>query len=81
MRTHENIEIKNRNTFVNSGIGRFGKDIDVLDTVLPLMLRFYITCLLAVASSFLIIAYTTPIFFAPISVILAIYYLIQRYDC
>jgi ATP-binding cassette subfamily C (CFTR/MRP) protein 1 len=52
--------------------------VDVLDTTMPLMLRFYVTCLLAVASTFLVIAYTTPIFFAPIAVILAVYYLIQR---
>jgi hypothetical protein len=45
---------------------------------MPLMLRFLLTCLLGVISTFLIIAYTTPIFFGPISVILAIYYLIQR---
>ncbi len=57
---------------------RFGKDVDVLDTTMPMMLRFYVTCLLAVIATFLIIAYTTPIFFAPISVILSVYYLIQR---
>ena len=59
-------------------IQRFGKDVDVMDTTIPMMLRFYVTCLLGVIATFLIIAYTTPIFFAPISVILTVYYFIQR---
>jgi ATP-binding cassette subfamily C (CFTR/MRP) protein 1 len=52
--------------------------VDVLDTTMPMILRGWITCLLGVASSFMIIAYTTPIFLLPIAVILTFYYLVQR---
>jgi ATP-binding cassette subfamily C (CFTR/MRP) protein 1 len=52
--------------------------VDVLDTTMPMILRGWITCLLGVASSFMIITYTTPIFLLPIVVILSFYYLVQR---
>ena len=59
-------------------LNRFSKDVDVLDTTMPMILRGWITCLLGVISSFAIIAYTTPIFLVPIAVILSFYYLVQR---
>jgi len=59
-------------------LNRFGKDVDVLDTTMPMILRGWITCLLAALSSFLIIAYTTPEFLGPVAVILVLYYFVQR---
>ncbi len=59
-------------------INRFGKDVDVLDTTMAMMFRGWITCFLAVLSTFLVITYTTPIFLGPIAVIMAGYYFVQR---
>lgn len=59
-------------------LNRFGKDVDVLDTTMPMIFRGYITCLLAVLSTFLVISWTTPIFLLPITVIIICYYLVQR---
>ncbi len=59
-------------------LNRFGKDIDVLDATMPMILRGWITCFLAVISTFVIISYTTPIFILPFSVVLIAYYMVQR---
>ncbi len=59
-------------------LNRFGKDVDVLDTTMPMILRGWITCLLAVIATFGMIAYVTPVFLAPILVILICYYVVQR---
>lgn len=59
-------------------LNRFGKDVDVLDTTMPMILRGWITCLLAVLSTFAIISYTTPMFLLPITVVLGAYYIVQR---
>lgn len=59
-------------------LNRFGKDIDVLDNTMSMILRGWISCLLGVTSTFLIITYTTPIFILPISLMLICYYFVQR---
>merc|ERR1711910_274730 len=59
-------------------LNRFGKDVDVLDSTMPMIMRGWMTCLLAVVSTFLIIAYTTPTFILPIAVILTCYYIVQK---
>lgn len=59
-------------------LNRFGKDVDVLDTTMAMMFRGWITCFLAVFSSFLVIAYTTPLFLLPIAIIMAGYIFVQR---
>ena len=59
-------------------INRFSKDVDVLDSAMPMILRGWITCLLAVISTFVVITYTTPVFLAPIVVILCGYYVVQK---
>ncbi len=59
-------------------LNRFSKDIDVLDSAMPLTIRFFIACLVQVLASLLLIAYTTPIVFVPIAVVFALYFLIQR---
>ena len=59
-------------------LNRFGKDVDVLDTTMPMIFRGWLTCLLGVLSTFLVISYTTPIFLVPVSVIMGCYYVVQR---
>ena len=59
-------------------LNRFGKDVDVLDSTMPMIMRGWMTCLLAVVSTFLIISYTTPVFILPISIVLVGYYLVQK---
>merc|ERR1712223_1419525 len=59
-------------------LNRFGKDVDVLDTTMAMLIRGWITCLLAVTSTFLIISYTTPLFLIPIAVVMCCYYFVQR---
>ena len=59
-------------------LNRFSKDIDVLDATMPMILRGWITCLLAVLSTFLIISYTTPLFMLPTAIVLTCYYIVQR---
>ena len=59
-------------------LNRFGKDVDVLDMTMSQIFRGWITCLLAVLSTFLVISYTTPIFLLPVAVIMTCYYVVQR---
>ncbi len=59
-------------------LNRLGKDVDVLDTYMSDVFKIWIFHVLTVASSFVIIAYTIPLFLIPIPAILAFYYLIQR---
>ena len=59
-------------------LNRFGKDVDVLDASMAMMLRGWITCLLAVVATFIVITYTTPVFLVPIVFILICYYFVQR---
>ncbi len=59
-------------------LNRLGKDVDVLDTYMSDVFKIWIFHVLTVASSFVIIAYTIPLFLIPIPAILALYYLIQR---
>ena len=58
-------------------INRFSKDIDILDSTMPMILRGWITCLLGAISTFLIIIYSTPMFILPISVILCGYFFVH----
>ena len=59
-------------------LNRFGKDVDVLDTTMPRITKAWIIDFLGVISTFMIIAYTTPIFLLPITVILSGYFLAQK---
>ena len=59
-------------------LNRFGKDVDVLDSAMAMILRGWISCLLAVAATFIVITYTTPVFLVPIIFILICYYFVQR---
>ena len=59
-------------------LNRFGKDVDVLDTTMPRITKAWIIDFLGVVSTFMIIAYTTPIFLLPIAIILSGYFLAQK---
>ncbi|XP_018309824.1 multidrug resistance-associated protein 1 isoform X2 [Mycetomoellerius zeteki] len=60
-------------------LSRLGKDIDIIDNILPVYLRSWITCLFSVIATLFVISYSTPIFVAVILPIGAIYYFIQRF--
>ncbi|XP_072760182.1 multidrug resistance-associated protein 1 isoform X1 [Anoplolepis gracilipes] len=60
-------------------LSRLGKDIDIVDNYLPLILRSWITCLFSVVATLVVISYSTPIFILVIVPIGAIYYFIQRF--
>ncbi|XP_076297622.1 multidrug-Resistance like Protein 1 isoform X1 [Lasioglossum baleicum] len=59
-------------------LSRFGKDTDVIDNVLPQILRSWITCLFSVVATLVVISFSTPTFMAVIIPIGIIYYLVQR---
>ncbi len=59
-------------------LNRFGKDVDVLDSTMPMIIRGWMMCFLAVVSTFTIIIYTTPVFAIPLIIIMACYYFVQR---
>ena len=58
-------------------LNRFGKDVDVLDSTMPFILRGWMTCLLSVISTFLVIMVATPLAVIPIFVVLCGYYFVQ----
>ena len=59
-------------------LNRFGKDVDVLDSTMPFILRGWISCLLSVVATFLVIIVTTPLAILPIFLVLGGYYFVQR---
>ena len=59
-------------------LNRFGKDVDVLDGSMPMILRGWITCLFSCVATFLVIMGTTPWAALPIFIVLAGYYFVQR---
>ena len=59
-------------------LNRFGKDVDVLDGSMPMILRGWITCLFSCIATFLVIMVTTPFAIIPIFIVLTGYYFVQR---
>ncbi|XP_043498533.1 multidrug resistance-associated protein 1 isoform X7 [Polistes fuscatus] len=60
-------------------LSRLGKDIDVVDNILPTILHSWITCLFRVIATLFVISFSTPEFVAVIVPIGFIYYFIQRF--
>lgn len=60
-------------------LNRFSKDLDVIDNVLPMTMRFWMVMFFAVLSVFVVISYSTPIFLAVAFPMLILYYFIQRF--
>nr|CAD7444835.1 unnamed protein product [Timema bartmani] len=60
-------------------LGRFSKDVDVLDTSLPQQISDWVYCFYEVVATLFVISYSTPIFITIIVPIGVIYYFIQRF--
>ncbi|KAJ8673709.1 hypothetical protein QAD02_004971 [Eretmocerus hayati] len=60
-------------------LNRFGKDVDIVDNVLPPNIRAWLFCLVSVIATLVVISYSTPIFVIVIVPIGIIYYFIQRF--
>ncbi|XP_044597659.1 multidrug resistance-associated protein 1 isoform X3 [Cotesia glomerata] len=60
-------------------LSRFGKDTDVIDNIIPMILRTWLNCVLSVIATLVVISYSTPIFIAIIVPIGVLYYFIQRF--
>ncbi|KAI6234102.1 hypothetical protein M3Y99_00844400 [Aphelenchoides fujianensis] len=52
---------------------RFGKDVDVVDTMLPMNFRYFMMCLTQVASTILIVCISTPVFIVVAVILVGIY--------
>ncbi|GAU92896.1 hypothetical protein RvY_04916-3 [Ramazzottius varieornatus] len=60
-------------------VNRFSKDVEIVDTVIPMNIEGIVYCLLAVVATLMVVSISTPIF-APVIVPLAVFYfLIQRF--
>ncbi|XP_023237649.1 multidrug resistance-associated protein 1-like isoform X1 [Centruroides sculpturatus] len=60
-------------------INRFAKDIDTIDTTIPMTLRSWIQCFTKVLGTIFIISYEIPVFLAVIVPLSIFYYLVQRF--
>ncbi|GFT34184.1 multidrug resistance-associated protein 1 [Nephila pilipes] len=60
-------------------VNRFAKDVDTVDVTIPMTLRSWLSCLLQVISTIIVITVQTPIFLVVVFPISIIYYFIQRF--
>ncbi|XP_067009700.2 multidrug resistance-associated protein 1 isoform X3 [Anabrus simplex] len=60
-------------------LGRFSKDVDVLDNSLPRQISDALYCLFEVIATIFVISYSTPIFLSVIVPIGFLYYFVQRF--
>ncbi|KAI1280794.1 Multidrug resistance-associated protein 1 [Halotydeus destructor] len=60
-------------------VNRFSKDVDTVDSLIPQTLRGWLTCLLQVLVTIIMIGYATPYFLLVILPISVLYYFIQKY--
>ncbi|XP_044597665.1 multidrug resistance-associated protein 1 isoform X5 [Cotesia glomerata] len=60
-------------------LSRFGADVDIMDSKLPLSIVQCLPCCLRVIATLVVISYSTPIFIAIIVPIGVLYYFIQRF--
>ena len=58
-------------------LNRFGKDIDILDTIIANNFQMWISCFLRVISVPLIVGYSTPLFLCTVLPLGAIYVIVQ----
>ena len=58
-------------------VNRFAKDMDIIDSNLPMFIRFLVFNVSPVVSTIIVISYTTPIFLSIVLPIAIIYYSIQ----
>lgn len=60
-------------------LNRFAKDIDTIDTTLPMTIRSWVQCLMNVLGAIFIISFEIPIFLAVILPIGLFYYFVQKF--
>lgn len=60
-------------------LNRFSKDVDVIDTVLPMSMRFWMMMFFNTIGVIVTISYSTPIFLAVVLPLGVIYYFIQKF--
>jgi len=58
-------------------VNRFAKDVDIIDSILPMLVRFWLNGIFSVLATLVVISYSTPIFIAVIIPIMVFYYLVQ----
>lgn len=60
-------------------LNRFGKDVDVIDNILPMTMQFWIMMFFNVLAILVVISYSTPWFLTVIPPIGLLYYFIQKF--
>jgi ATP-binding cassette, subfamily C (CFTR/MRP), member 1 len=60
-------------------LNRFSKDVDVVDTVLPMSMRFWLMMFFNTVGVIVTISYSTPIFLAVVLPLGIFYYFIQKF--
>lgn len=60
-------------------LNRFSKDVDVIDNVLPMSMRFWIMMFFNTIAVLIVISYSTPWFMVVIPFMGVIYYFIQKF--
>ncbi|CRL02706.1 CLUMA_CG015844, isoform A [Clunio marinus] len=60
-------------------LNRFSKDVDVIDTVLPMSMRFWIMMFFNCIAVLIVISYSTPLFMTVIIPLGFVYYFIQKF--
>lgn len=60
-------------------LNRFSKDVDIIDAVLPMSIRFWIMMFFNVIAVVVVISYSTPIFLSVVLPLAIVYYLIQKF--
>lgn len=58
-------------------INRFSKDMDDVDSEIPMTFLMWLDCMFIVASTIIIISYSTPIFLAFLLPVAGLYYFVQ----
>ncbi|KAG8192593.1 hypothetical protein JTE90_015226 [Oedothorax gibbosus] len=60
-------------------VNRFAKDIDTIDVTIPMTLRSWLSCVLQVISTLIVISTQTPLFLLVVLPVAVIYFFIQRF--
>ncbi|XP_055346997.1 multidrug resistance-associated protein 1-like [Paramacrobiotus metropolitanus] len=60
-------------------VNRFSKDVDTVDTMLPMNIRMWLNCVFSVLSTVVVIIYSVPLFATVILPLGIFYYFVQRF--
>lgn len=60
-------------------LNRFSKDVNTIDSVLPMSMRFWIMMFFNTVAVIIVISYSTPIFLSMVLPLGIIYYVVQRF--